>query len=142
MRMLKMMCVFLLAVCLLGTLCACDAGGKNPNPDSSVTDDSSVDDSSVPAGDESSQPVDDGKVTYTVTVKDADGNPVSGAMVQICKETCFPTMTDANGVATWSMEEDEYKISFAMTPAGFAVEEAYYFEDDATEMTITLQVAE
>ena len=98
MRMLKMMCVFLLAVCLLGTLCACDAGGKNPNPDSSVTDDSSVDDSSVPAGDESSQPVDDGKVTYTVTVKDADGNPVSGAMVQICKETCFPTMTDANGV--------------------------------------------
>lgn len=139
MRMMRMICVLLLALCLLGTLCACDAGGKNPNPDSSVTDDSSADAST---GDESSQPADDGKVTYTVTVKDADGNPVSGAMVQLCKETCIPTMTDANGVATWSLAEDEYKVSFAIAPTGYAVEEAYYFEGDATEMTITLQAAE
>ena len=30
-------------------------------------------------------------------------------------------------------------VSFAVAPAGYAVEEAYYFEGDATEMTITLK---
>ena len=76
---------------------------------------------------------------YTVTVVDETGAPLVGVMMQICKESCLPAMTDANGVATWSLAEDEYKVSFAVAPAGYAVEEAYYFEGDATEMTITLK---
>ena len=133
MRMLKLLSVCLLAVCLLATLCACGGEPSNPADGSTTTTTSNTTTTTTKADD---------KVTYTVTVKDADGNPVTGAMVQLCKETCIPTMTDANGVATWSLAEDEYKVSFAIAPTGYAVEEAYYGEGDATEMTITLQAAE
>ena len=133
MRIVKLISVCLLAVCLLGVLCACGEQPVNPTDTSTTTTTGTT---------TTTTKVDDGKVTYTVTVKDADGNPVSGAMVQICKETCIPAVTDANGVATWTVAEDEYKVSFAIVPTGYAVEEAYYFEDGATEMTITLQAAE
>ena len=132
MRMLKLLSVCLLAVCLLTTLCAC--GGEPADPvDSSVPTTTTTTTTMTTAAQATS---------YTVIVKDADGNPISGAMVQLCKETCIPTMTNANGVANWSMKVDEYKVSFAIVPTGYAVEEAYYFEDGATEMTITLQAAE
>ena len=134
MRMLKLLSVCLLAVCLLATLCACGGEPSNPADGSTTTTTSNTTTTTTTKADD--------KETYTVTVLDAAGAPVVGAMVQLCKDICFPTVTDANGVATWSMEEDEYKVSFAMTPDGFVVEESYYFEDDATEMTITLQAAE
>lgn len=132
MRIVKLFSVCLLALCLLGALCACGEEPAKP-ADSSTT---------TTTGSTTTTTADDGKETYTVTVLDADGNPVSGAMVQICKETCIPTVTDANGVATWTVAEDEYKVSFAIQPTGYAVEEAYYFEDGSAEMTITLQAAE
>ena len=130
MRIVKLISVCLLALCLLGALCACGEQPVNPTDTSTTTTTGST---------TTTTKVDDGKVTYTVTVKDVDGNPVSGAMVQICKETCIPTVTDANGVATWTVAEDEYKVSFAIQPTGYAVEEAYYFEDGSVEMAITLQ---
>ena len=132
MRMLKLLSVCLLAVCLLATLCACGGEPSNPVDGSTTTTTSNTTTMTTAAQ----------ATSYTVIVKDADGNPISGAMVQLCKETCIPTMTNANGVANWSMEVDEYKVSFAIVPTGYAVEEAYYFEDGATEMTITLQAAE
>lgn len=55
-----------------------------------------------------SKPVDDGKKEYTIVVKDSDGDPVVGVMVQICKEgsTCFtPARTDDNGCAVWKLDE-------------------------------------
>ena len=83
--------------------------------------------------------------TYTVTVKTADGEPVVGVMVQICKDQCMPTVTDANGVATWQAVEDTYKVSFLPNQTsleGYTVEENYYFDGDAKEMVITLNAAE
>lgn len=128
MKLCKMLLAGLLAVMMLVGLCACTGGGTSNDGGTTTTNGTTT----------TTTKADDGKVTYTVTVKDQDGNPVSGAMVQICKETCMPTLTDANGVATWSMAEDEYKVSFAMTPEGYTVEENYYFEDDATSMEITI----
>lgn len=90
-------------------------------------------------------PADDGKVTYTVKVTDEAGNPIAGAMVQMCKDACVPAVTDANGVATYNLVEDTYKVSFLSMPAGFAYateETEFYFEDGATELTIQLKVAE
>ena len=87
------------------------------------------------------EPVDDGKVTYTVKVVDEGGNPVAQAAVQLCKDSCLPGMTNAEGVATFRVLEDAgYKVSFMVMPAGYEAEETeFYFEDGSYEMTITLK---
>ena len=88
--------------------------------------------------------VDDGKVTYTVTVTDENGAPIPGAMVQLCKDTCMPGAADANGVATFRVVEDTYKVSFLMRPAGYTYsgeEQEFYFEDGSFELTIALKKA-
>ncbi len=122
-------------LCLLCGLCAC--GGNQPEESSSP-------ESSTPTTTTTTQPADD-KVTYTVTVTDEEGNPIADAMVQICSDLCVPARTDANGVATWSMEEDEYKVSFLTLPAGYTYADEsitnFYF-DDETELTIVLKAAE
>lgn len=87
-------------------------------------------------------PVEDGKVVYTVTVQDEAGNPVAGAMVQICLEACLPTVTNDQGVATWTMEEAGYKVSFVTMPAGYDYTtdtQEFYFGDGEYEMTLTLK---
>ena len=66
-------------------------------------------------------------------------------MVQICLDTCFPGMTNESGVAQFSVQEADYKVSFLAMPAGFTYsteEQEFYFEDGSTELTITLKAAE
>ena len=87
-------------------------------------------------------PADDGKVTYTVHVQDESGAALSGVMVQICKDACLPGMTDAEGNATFTVAEDDYKVSFLTLPAGYTYtteETEFYFESGATEITLTLK---
>ena len=81
------------------------------------------------------------KVTYTVTVVDEGGNPVSGAFVQLCLEACVPCMTTEQGVATYpNMDEADYKVSFITVPAGYELPtENYYFEDGSYELTLVLK---
>ena len=124
----------LVAVLMMVTLCAC--GGNEPADTTTNTTTTTT----AATTTTTTQP-DDGKVTYTVKVVDAEGNPIANAMVQLCLEACIPAPTNAEGVATWNLEEADYKVSFVVTPAGYAVEEAYYFEDGATDMTITLAAA-
>ena len=85
-----------------------------------------------------SENVDDGKIEYKVTLLDASGNPVAGQMIQVCNAaTCFaPAATDANGVATFRLEEsNEYKAKLLT-----ASDDAYvYFEAGATELTLTME---
>lgn len=81
---------------------------------------------------------------YTVTVVDENGTPIAGAMVQLCKDTCFPGVTDANGVAKFTLAEDEYKVSFLALPAGYTYvddTQEFYFADGSMELTITLKAA-
>lgn len=79
---------------------------------------------------------------YVVTVVDEAGNPIAGAMVQLCKDTCFPGVTGADGTARFALDEDSYKVSFLALPAGYTyvddVQE-FYFEDGSMELTITLK---
>lgn len=130
MKKLSVLLAVLLAATMLLGLCAC---GEQPVDNSDATPSTTTTTTTAP--------VDDGKETYTVTVLNEQGEAIVGAMVQICAELCIPTVTDANGVATWKVEEKEYKVSFLSAPEGYAVEEAYYFDDDAKEMTITLKAA-
>lgn len=125
----KGLLAILLAFIMLLTLAAC--GETEPAADATTT----------AATTEMTAPVDDGKETYTVKVVDEGGNPVAQAMVQICKDSCLPGMTNAEGVATFTVLEDTgYKVSFVSMPAGYESEETeFYFEDGSYEMTITLK---
>lgn len=123
----------LLVLCLALSLCACG----NASGDAETT---GATNATTEATNDDTEPVDDGKVTYTVKVVDEGGNPVAAAMVQLCKETCLPGATNAEGVAEFKVVEDDYKVSFMTMPAGYEAEaEEFYFEDGSYELTITLK---
>ena len=130
---MKKILAVLLLIGLLATLCAC---GETPEPTEDVTEAPTQNVTEAPT-------VDDGKVTYTAKVVDEGGNPIAGAMVQICKDTCFPGVTDENGVASFTREEEEgYKISFIALPEGYEYtteETDFYFEGGEKDITITLK---
>ena len=127
---MKAILALVLALCMMLCLCAC--GESEPATTTEPTTQTTQATEATEA--------DDGKVTYTVKVVDEGGNPVVGAMVQLCKETCLPGATNAEGVAEFNVVEDsEYKVSFMTQPAGYeGMEEAYYFEAGSYELTITL----
>ena len=141
----KLFATVLMAGMVLG-LCACGNDGAG-DKESENNKPGTEADSTVDTGKENNKnsEEDDGKITYTVKVVDESGNPIAGALVQMCSDTCFPSATDANGVATFKLADAEYKVSFLTLPAGYAhasTEENYYFDGDATELTITLKKAE
>lgn len=142
---LKRMLAIMLALCVVFALCACSGDGSADATDASEGTEAAPD--TTPATEEipqdDTQTVDDSLVTYTITVVDDAGNPIPGAIVQLCLEACTPCdATGADGVTSKAMPEADYKVSFIIVPAGFAAEEAYYFEDGSYEMTITLKAAE
>ena len=138
MNHMKNLLMFLLALVLVFALCAC--GEKTENPPVTTTEPPAT--TTVPA---TTEAVDNGKVTYTVTVKAEDGTPIVGAVVQLCKDiNCNPNVTGADGVATWTLVADDYKVSFVVMPSGYTYsgsEEAFYFADGSQELTITLKAA-
>lgn len=130
--MKRMIC--LMMALLMLSLCAC-GGEKAPEaPETQPATDP------APVVEETT-PVDDGKVTYTVHVEDENGTALAGVMVQICKDACLPGMTDAEGNATFTVVEDDYKASFLTLPAGYtyATEETEFYFDGATEITLVLK---
>ncbi|MBE6916918.1 MAG: hypothetical protein E7470_03295 [Ruminococcaceae bacterium] len=138
---MKKILALMLSLCLLLCLCACgqDQNPTDPTPSTPVTD--PTDPSTKPTD----PTIDDGKVTYTVTVTDEQGNPLHSAMLQLCKDACIPAIVDANGTVTWTVPEDDYKVSFLSLPAGFTYsteETEFYFADGETSMTIVLKAAE
>lgn len=134
MKILKNLVMLILAVSLMFTLVACNGDSNTDKPVEETTDVTTV-------SDETTAEPDDDKVTYTVTVVDENNAPISGAMVQMCLDACIPSLTNDEGVATFSLEEADYKVSFVTAPAGYTTEEAYYFADGSYEMTITLKAA-
>lgn len=99
--MMKLLAALMAMLLIAGCLAACDSAS-----DSETTQPSSTAPTN-PSEPEPSQPVDDGKSEYKILLKDSQGNPVTGVMVQICKEgsTCFtPVKTDADGVAVYKLE--------------------------------------
>lgn len=141
MRNVLKLLALLLSVCLLMCLCACDQSTNATENTLASTGATEATDNTTEA---TSATVDDGKVTYTVTVTDEKGNPIAGAMVQLCKDACVPAVTDAKGVATYSVAEDNYKVSFLTMPAGYTYtteETEFYFASGETAMTIVLKAA-
>lgn len=129
-RFVKRM-LFVMTLCLVFALCACDNADKGNDTTAGTT---------AGTTETTAATVDDGKVTYTVKVVDEGGNPIQGAMVQLCMETCLPGMTDAEGVATYKVVEADYKVSFVSMPAGYTSDATeYHFDAGKYEMTIMLK---
>lgn len=143
---IRLLCV--LAVVLL-VACSCDL---NPNVEtSSETESASIEESSE-GKTEASQSASEteseeatesttakpSKVTYTVTVVDEEGNPISGATVQLCVgDLCkLPSPTNADGVATFEFDEAEYTVK--VTVSGYTGEDHYEFPEGSSELTVTL----
>ena len=138
--MKKRLVTTILMLCMALSLVACGGNGSEKNTQDKNTESSQQDDAQAnkdTENDKTDEPVDDGKIEYKVTLLDANGAPIAGKMVQVCNSaTCFaPQATDANGVATFRLEEaDDYKAK-ELTQG----DDAYvYFEAGATELTITL----
>ena len=131
MNNMKKIGMAVLLVCLLLSLCAC--GGETAPETKPVETEAPVQ--------ETEAAIPDGMVQYTVTVVDEGGNPIVGAMVQLCKDSCVPAVTDANGVATFNLPEDDYKASMLAMPAGYEYAgeaDTFYFEG-AFDLTIILK---
>lgn len=136
MNTMKRFFVMALALCMMLSLCACAGSGEDETTAGTTAA------TTVPTTEATAAPTEDGLVAYTVYVVDEGGNPIAGAMVQMCKDTCYPNITDASGAAKFSLAEDEYKVSFLSLPAGYTYTtdaQEFYFEDGAAEITITLK---
>lgn len=134
-----------LVLCLMLALCACGKPAVE-TPQEEPQQDVATDPVEKPTTQEPDQaPVENTNPVYTVKIVDEGGNPVVGAMVQMCQgETCMPgPLSDATGTVTFQVVEADYKVSFlGGVPAGYdytTEETEFHFEDGAYEMTIVLK---
>lgn len=138
--MKKRLVMMALLVCMSVSLVACGGNASNKDTEKNNTENTQQDDTQANKNTEKeseSEEIDDGKIEYRVKLVDASGNPVVGEMVQVCNAaTCFaPQVTDANGIATFRLEEsNEYKAKLLK-----ASDDAYvYFNAGSTELTLTI----
>ena len=132
----------LLALVMGLAMVFCMAACTTENPDGTSENTSASNSTTAPTTKEpetSSEPADDGMKTYTVTLKDSAGNPLSGVMMQICLESCMPGVTDANGVATFTQKEASgYSVGVMADYDNTKV----YYEDGQYDVTIVWDAPE
>jgi hypothetical protein len=139
---MKKISLLALVLCLMLSLCACGGSEAPAATEAPATEAPATEAPVTEAAPETEATLAEGMAVYTITVVDEGGNPIAGAMVQMCKDSCIPGMTNAEGVASFTMAEDAYKVSFLTMPAGYElVDETteFYFESGSTEMTLTLK---
>ena len=105
---MKKFLAFLLAGCLMLGLCAC---GGTTGEETKGTEAKPVETTEATAGEttEATTPA----PAYTVKVVDEGGNPIAGAMVQMCQgENCIPAVTDAQGVAGYNVKAYGFPADF------------------------------
>ncbi len=140
MKNLKILLSLLLVLCMTFCLCAC--GGEKENNESDPKDSEVVEDPAKDTESDTESDTEEEAPVFNVTVVDANGAPVKGVMIQICKDVCVPAMTGDDGVAVFNNLEitDGYKLSVLSCPAGYEYtgEAEVYLESGITEYTVTL----
>lgn len=144
MKKMKKLLALLMTMLLVLCLCACNQSAQGENTTESTGDIVDTKDNSGSAEKDTQTDIPDGMVQYKVKVVDEKGNPVVGAMIQVCTdETCLiPVKTDDTGVATFPpAAEGAYHANFLPgIPAGYEADaEVFYFADGETELTIQLR---
>lgn len=140
--MKKRLVTAVLMLCLALGLVACGGNGDSNGTENNTQQENTQANKDTEESEEESQTP---AVVYTIKVVDEANAPVAGVMVQLCKDSCVPKMTDANGVAEFSVEEieDGYKANVAKAPEGYVYEDGdVYFENGATELTLVLKAAQ
>ncbi len=139
MKYLNKMIALLVAMCMVFAVCACGGEEKKETSKEETTTQAQTEAEIETTTEETEE---DGMVDYTVTIVDDKGNPIPGALVQLCMETCYPAAADDKGVASFHLAEADYKVSFLSLPKGFTYsteEQEFYFEKGSTELTIVLK---
>lgn len=135
-RLVTLVLMFAMAVSLVA--CGGNNAGNNtekPNTESSQQEDKETED----------EETEETGVIYTIKVVDEANNPVAGAVVQLCKDSCIPKETDANGVAEFKVSEveDGYKGLVAVAPEGYVYDGGdVYFENGETEIVLVIKAAQ
>lgn len=86
------------------------------------------------------KPADVLKLTYTVTVKDTEGAPISGATLKLFSgdTELDNAVTDANGIVTFFAVEGSYTVKVT-SPAGYKADDKIYSFDAANNAVIDLE---
>ncbi|MBR5797690.1 MAG: Ig-like domain-containing protein [Clostridia bacterium] len=146
--MKRFLILALALVLMLTFVVACN--DKTPEvPDNNDDKTEQPDDQNQQPGDpddKTEEPTQPAKVTYTITVKDQDGNPIADVEAQICVDgVCKkPNVTNENGVVTFTMDDPgesvlSLQINEGGSPAGYEYPtDKIAIEAGQTEVTVTL----
>lgn len=139
---MKKLFAALLLVSMIFSLCACGGSQTPTEPQETLPQQTTAPQPTQPVTTDPAPSEPEG-VTYTIKVVDEGGNPVAGAMVQLCAETCMPRITGADGTAVYENQEErsDYKGSVTSYPAGYEAlgEQVDFYFEDAYEVTITVK---
>ena len=140
---MKKIITALLLICMVFCLCACgDTSAPTTEPQGTEPQGTTAPQLTAPQPTDP-EPTEPQGTTYTIKVVDEGGNPVAGAMVQLCAEVCIPRVTDAEGNAVFENQEerDDYKASVTAYPAGYEAlgEQTDFYFDGTYEVTITVK---
>lgn len=140
--MKKFLRFFALIAAMSVLLCGCgdsnpaETSGKDPT-NSTASEPSGTTQTTAPTV---TDPVDDGKKEYVVTVLDQEGNPVAGVSVQFCDEnnTCqLPVKTNDQGIVSKRLPEMTYHVTLTL-PEGYTCDTLEYTLEGITELTVTV----
>jgi hypothetical protein len=143
----KFLIIALTIVLMLTFLVACnDDTPEVPDNNNDKTEQPDNNQPADPDDGKEDEPVKPAKVTYTITIKDQDGNPIAEVEAQICVDgVCKkPNVTDENGVVKFSMDDPgdstlSLQINEGGSPAGYEYPtEKIAIEAGQTEITVTL----
>ncbi|MBR2668907.1 MAG: redoxin family protein [Solobacterium sp.] len=81
------------------------------------------------------------KDSCRIVVKDEAGNPVEGVTVQFCTDTtCMIGKTDAEGIASFTVDHDQYTVHIQKVPEGYAsCTEEVPVPEDRSDVEFTLK---
>ena len=125
-------------------LVACGSADDNGTETTTVTTSEVTTPVPTTKQEETTNKDEDNKLAYQVKVVDEAGNPIANAMVQMCKDSCVPAVTNADGVAEFKLEAADYDVKFIELPAGYTYsgdEQVFKFAEGELKLTITLKAA-